>query len=265
MNSKNTTEYGSKTQDFDANSEKNRKPISDESVSFEQLEEIRARLALSRRQICLLLKVDASAWSRWSKSEAGAPLHIYQALNWYMQLVDAQPQVHASYGFEKKFQAKTRESEMQIYQLKKQLQELKAQSKQSQTENRVEEFAERIQESFENVILKMNSQVNPQKTMEIESLKYENRKFQDKILDLQTQMNKLLLKLDSLKVLKTPRVKRKTKVQAKAKRKSKKATKVQASSKARSVTRRKVLGKHKLNGRFINVGKRIRKKRRSRK
>lgn len=57
------------------------------------LEEIRAKLGLSQRKICQLLMVDPSAWTRWTKysrlsnkKKAGAPPHIYRALQWYLAL-----------------------------------------------------------------------------------------------------------------------------------------------------------------------------------
>src|SRR5689334_21260130 len=48
------------------------------------LEDIRIRLGFSRRKICHLLKVDPSAWTRWTKDCEDAPPHIYQSLKWYL-------------------------------------------------------------------------------------------------------------------------------------------------------------------------------------
>lgn len=48
------------------------------------LEKIRAGLGLSQKQICELLMVDASAWSRWLKDKESAPHHVHQALDWYL-------------------------------------------------------------------------------------------------------------------------------------------------------------------------------------
>ena len=56
-----------------------------------ELEQIRQNLGLSQRKICQLLMVDPSAWTRWLKTEGGAPPHIYRALQWYLQLVDKHP------------------------------------------------------------------------------------------------------------------------------------------------------------------------------
>ncbi|HEX4924041.1 MAG TPA: hypothetical protein VFV50_08140 [Bdellovibrionales bacterium] len=47
------------------------------------LEEVRRSLGLTRREICQILMVDPSAWTRWVQQ--GAPPHIYQALSWYLQ------------------------------------------------------------------------------------------------------------------------------------------------------------------------------------
>jgi transcriptional regulator with XRE-family HTH domain len=49
------------------------------------LEDIRQRLGFSQKQMCELLLVDASAWSRWIKKDENAPGHIYQALDWYIE------------------------------------------------------------------------------------------------------------------------------------------------------------------------------------
>jgi hypothetical protein len=52
------------------------------------LEEIRRRLGMTRRQMAQLLLVDPSAWTRWVQT--GAPPHIYQALAWYLRLGEAE-------------------------------------------------------------------------------------------------------------------------------------------------------------------------------
>ncbi len=45
------------------------------------LEEIRAKLGLSRRQICAQLFVDPSAWSRWTAGgQDRAPARVYKSL-----------------------------------------------------------------------------------------------------------------------------------------------------------------------------------------
>ena len=56
------------------------------------LEEIRARLGLSRRKICQLLMVDPSAWTRWTSHPREAPPHIYRALDWYLAIMEKDPE-----------------------------------------------------------------------------------------------------------------------------------------------------------------------------
>lgn len=53
---------------------------------FGGLEDVRRRLNLSRRQMCQLLLVDPSAWTRWARDEERVPPHIYRALEWYLTL-----------------------------------------------------------------------------------------------------------------------------------------------------------------------------------
>ncbi len=50
------------------------------------LNEIRESLGLRPSQICEILKVHPSAWTRWVKSKK-APPHIYQMLEWYVELL----------------------------------------------------------------------------------------------------------------------------------------------------------------------------------
>jgi hypothetical protein len=50
------------------------------------LEAIRNKLGLRPSQICEILKVHPSAWTRWSKANK-APPHVYQMLEWYMELL----------------------------------------------------------------------------------------------------------------------------------------------------------------------------------
>jgi len=56
------------------------------------LEVIRQKLALSQRQMCLLLMVDPSAWSRWVKGKTKTPPHIWRALEWYVLLIEKHPE-----------------------------------------------------------------------------------------------------------------------------------------------------------------------------
>jgi hypothetical protein len=57
------------------------------------LEQIRMRLGLSQRRLCLALLVDPSAWTRWLKSDA--PPHVYQALRWLLELRQINPSAGA--------------------------------------------------------------------------------------------------------------------------------------------------------------------------
>ncbi len=50
------------------------------------LEGIRTNLGMSRRQICQILLVNPSAWTRWTKSPQGAPPHFYRALEWLIHI-----------------------------------------------------------------------------------------------------------------------------------------------------------------------------------
>ena len=50
------------------------------------LEGIRKNLGMSRRQICQILLVNPSAWTRWTKSSQGAPPHFYRALEWLIYI-----------------------------------------------------------------------------------------------------------------------------------------------------------------------------------
>lgn len=56
------------------------------------LEQIRQKLGLSRRKIAQLLLVDPSAWTRWTSSGGDAPPHVYQALDWYLAILEKDPE-----------------------------------------------------------------------------------------------------------------------------------------------------------------------------
>lgn len=49
------------------------------------LEDMRARLGFTQKQMSELLLVDPSAWTRWVRDGESAPAHIYQALAWYLE------------------------------------------------------------------------------------------------------------------------------------------------------------------------------------
>lgn len=56
------------------------------------LDQIRQKLGLSRRKICQLLLVDPSAWTRWTAPGGEAPPHIYRALDWYLSIMEKDPE-----------------------------------------------------------------------------------------------------------------------------------------------------------------------------
>lgn len=58
------------------------------------VEDIRKSLGLSRRQMCKLLMVDPSSWTRWAKDEERVPPHVYRALQWYLSLIDKDASWH---------------------------------------------------------------------------------------------------------------------------------------------------------------------------
>ncbi|CAM5999401.1 unnamed protein product [Sphagnum balticum] len=65
------------------------------SLFFDQngsLDQIRQKLGLSRRKMCQLLLVDPSAWSRWTSPGHQAPPHIYKALDWYLSIMEKDPE-----------------------------------------------------------------------------------------------------------------------------------------------------------------------------
>lgn len=65
------------------------------------LEKARRTLGLNKRQMAQLLCVDPSAWTRWTSHGSDAPAHVYQALDWYMQLIEKAPAVHETYEVQK--------------------------------------------------------------------------------------------------------------------------------------------------------------------
>jgi DNA-binding transcriptional regulator YiaG len=57
------------------------------------LEAIRKGLGLRPSQICEILKVHPSAWTRWVKTQK-APPHVYQMLEWYLEILKWRGQNH---------------------------------------------------------------------------------------------------------------------------------------------------------------------------
>ncbi len=58
------------------------------------LEDVRKTLGLRPSQICEILKVHPSAWIRWTRGKQPAPPHIYQMLEWYIELLRWRGQHH---------------------------------------------------------------------------------------------------------------------------------------------------------------------------
>lgn len=63
------------------------------------LESVRKELGLSQRKMCELLLVDPSAWTRWQKNPKKVPPHIFRSLQWYMALIEKQPEWHPQNSF----------------------------------------------------------------------------------------------------------------------------------------------------------------------
>ncbi len=63
------------------------------------IDEVRRDLGLSQRKMAQLLMVDPSAWTRWVKNEDTIPPHVYRSLQWYLALIDKQPEWHPQNAF----------------------------------------------------------------------------------------------------------------------------------------------------------------------
>ena len=62
------------------------------------IESIRQSLGLSKRKMSQLLLVDPSAWTRWTTGDAPPPL-VYRSLQWYLALIDRNPEWHPQNSF----------------------------------------------------------------------------------------------------------------------------------------------------------------------
>lgn len=196
--------------------------------SMENLEQIRMKLGLSRRQICKLLKVDPSAWTRWMKSPQGAPAHVHQSLEWYMKLVEQNPEQNAPHLLAQKVDLSNKESEIQVSRLKREVEILRREN--LDKKEVFEQLGGKIQSSFENILFKFRDQMAPLKILEVDSLKYENTKLKETVQDLESRMNLLFKKLEAHQprpksfAQKKPK-KKKAKAQKKPVKKSKKSQK----------------------------------------
>ncbi len=68
------------------------------------IEEVRLGLGLSQRKMSQLLMVDPSAWTRWSSGQTPVPPHVYRSLQWYLALIEKNPEWHPQNSFMKAFQ-----------------------------------------------------------------------------------------------------------------------------------------------------------------
>ena len=214
------------------------------SGSMENLEQIRMKLGLSRRQICKLLKVDPSAWTRWMKSAQGAPAHVHQSMDWYMKLVEQAPEQHAPQLLAQKFEATNKESEIQISRLKREVEALRREN--LDKKEVFEQLGGKIQNSFENILLKFRDQIAPLKMLELDSLKYENNKLKGTIEDLQTKMDLLFAKLEGKKGKVAVKKRYARKKSKKAAKKPNKKGRVKKKAKTKIKTLRKKTPKKKL-------------------
>lgn len=62
------------------------------------IEDVRKGLGVSQRKMAQLLMVDPSSWNRWSKT-GKTPSYIYRSLQWYLALIEKQPEWHPQNSF----------------------------------------------------------------------------------------------------------------------------------------------------------------------
>ncbi len=62
------------------------------------IEDVRKDLGVSQRKMAQLLMVDPSSWNRWSKT-GKTPSYIYRSLQWYLALIEKQPEWHPQNSF----------------------------------------------------------------------------------------------------------------------------------------------------------------------
>lgn len=89
------------------------------SLQHGSLEQMRHSLGLSQRKLCQLLLVDPSAWTRWLKTDA--PPHVYQALNWLLQLKKINPDATTPSQFSGRLDLLTKNTDKKIEDLARQI------------------------------------------------------------------------------------------------------------------------------------------------
>ncbi len=92
---------------------------------LKSLENVRERLGFSRRKMCELLMVDASAWTRWTKPDGEAPPHIYRALQWYLIVHEKYPALNHPFFFSKNVDEKWQKLAAELEKTKRELTNLK--------------------------------------------------------------------------------------------------------------------------------------------
>ncbi len=204
---------------------------------MENLEAARLKLGLSRRQICKLLKVDPSAWTRWMKSPRGAPAHVHQSMEWYLKLVEQNPAENAPFMLTQQIESSNKQSEIEISRMKKELEHLRREH--LQKKDVFEHLGSQIQNSFENILLKFRDQMVPLKLAEVDTLKYENKKLLSTVSDLEEKLDEIAKGLQKLAKKPASKVRKKAKSTPKKKVKSKAKTK----KKAKKKTKKKVVKK----------------------
>ncbi len=86
------------------------------------LDQIRSKLGLNRRQMCRLLLVDPSAWTRWTRTDA--PPHVYQALRWLLELRGIRPDVIGPTNFSTRLDEMQSSMQSKIHDLERHIQML---------------------------------------------------------------------------------------------------------------------------------------------
>ena len=123
------------------------------------IDEVREKLGLSRRKMCQLLLVDPSAWTRWGKNPKQVPPHIYRSLQWYLALIEQQPEWHPKNTYLGAFG----ETQYQIKKMEKKIEEKLHQFKLSPQKNefmknRVDQIHEKNQLLGEQLAIVAQSQ-----------------------------------------------------------------------------------------------------------
>lgn len=196
---------------------------------YGDLEEIRKKLGLSRRKICQLLLVDPSAWTRWTRSQEGAPPHIYQSLRWYLKLKEEgektpsetiviekesfkepepslDPNKILPLLFETKMLQLSSAYEKQLLQISKEIQDLKFNlSTQERDSSHISQEIQRavgeiLEKKLQNLV-PVSQPMRPAPTLDprVEQLKYENHHYQNRVLELEKSLNQMKQDMAPLK------------------------------------------------------------------